>query len=224
MAAIDHVDAEQYSPWSSPAAGLYADRIAGNSPQNPARPGRPSEAIAQKPRIQPRCGDLLQHAAEPVDLERVVALLHRAGEEEQHAGDQAVGDHAEDRGVDAERGQRGDAEHHEAHVRHRGEGDQALHVGLGEAAERAVDDADHGQQADPRRPLLRRLGQDRDGDADEAVRAELQQDRGQDHRALRRRLGVGVGQPGVEREHRHLDGEADEHAGEDPDGVFVGRP
>ena len=32
----------------------------------------------------------------------------------------------------------------------------------------------------------------------------------------RRRLGVGVGQPGVEREHRHLDGEAEEHAGEDP--------
>ena len=29
--------------------------------------------------------------------------------------------------------------------------------------------------------------------------------------------GVGVGQPGVEREHRHLDGEAEEHAGEDPD-------
>ena len=33
----------------------------------------------------------------------------------------------------------------------------------------------------------------------------------------RRRLGVGVGEPRVEREHRHLDGEADEHPGEDPD-------
>ena len=29
------------------------------------------------------------------------------------------------------------------------------------------------------------------------------------------RLGVGVGQPGVEREHRHLDAEAHEHAAED---------
>ena len=154
--------------------------------------------------------------------QRVVALLHRAGEEEQHAGDQAVGDHAEHRGVDAERRQRGDAEHHEAHVGHRRERDQPLHVGLGQAAERAVDDADHGQDADDRRPLDRGLRQERQGDAHEAVRAELQQDRGQDHRALRRRLGVGVGQPGVEREHRHLDGEADEHAGEDPDRGVLG--
>ena len=59
--------------------------------------------------------------------------------------------------------------------------------------------------------------QHRQGDPHEAVRAELQQDGGQDDRALRGRLRVGVGQPGVEREHRHLDGEAEEHAGEDPD-------
>ena len=39
-----------------PAAGWYEDRIAGNSPQKPARPGRPSEAMAQKPRIQPSLG------------------------------------------------------------------------------------------------------------------------------------------------------------------------
>ncbi len=30
--------------------------MAGNSPQNPARPGRPSDAMAQKPRIQPMRG------------------------------------------------------------------------------------------------------------------------------------------------------------------------
>ena len=108
--------------------------MAGNSPQNPARPGRPSEAMAQKPRIQPSLRRLHEHAAEALDLERVVALLHRAGDEEQHAGDEAVGDHAEDGGVDAEGGERGDAEHHEAHVGHRREGDEPLHVGLGQAA------------------------------------------------------------------------------------------
>ena len=37
---------------------------------------------------------------------------------------------------------------------------------------------------------------------------------GQDHRARRRRLGVGVGQPGVEREHRDLDGERQEERDE----------
>ena len=34
-------------------------------------------------------------------------------------------------------GQRGDAEHHEAHVAHRGERDQPFQVGLGEAASAA---------------------------------------------------------------------------------------
>ena len=86
---------------------------------------------------------------------------------------------------------------------------------LRETAQRAVDDADHREQADPRRPGLRGLGQDRERDADEAVGAELQQDRGQEHRADGRRLGVRVGQPRVEREHRHLDREAEEQPGED---------
>ena len=89
---------------------------------------------------------LEQQAAEPRDLEGVEPLLHRAGDEEEHAGDEAVGDHAEDGGVDAEVGERGDAEHHEAHVGDRREGDQPLHVGLGQAAERAVDDADDREQ------------------------------------------------------------------------------
>ena len=32
------------------------ERIAGNSPQKPASPGKPSDAIAQNPRIQPSRG------------------------------------------------------------------------------------------------------------------------------------------------------------------------
>ena len=66
-----------------------------------------------------------------------------------------------------------------------------------------------------REPDLSGFGEHRDGDADVAVGAELEQHRGQDDRALGGRLGVGVGQPGVEREQRHLDAEADEHAAED---------
>ena len=41
---------------SAASSGLYAERIAGNSPQNPASPGRPRLAIAQKPRIHPSRG------------------------------------------------------------------------------------------------------------------------------------------------------------------------
>ena len=53
------------------------------------------------------------------------------------------------------------------------------------------------------------------GDAHETVGAQLQQDRRQDDRTLRRGLGVGVGEPGVERPHRDLDAEPHEHAAED---------
>ena len=65
--------------------------------------------------------------------------------------------------------------------------------------------------------LLGRVGQDRQREAHEAVGAHLQQDGGEDDRAGGRRLDVRVGQPGVEREHRHLDGEAEEEAEEDPE-------
>ena len=50
----------------------------------------------------------------------------------------------------------------------------------------------------------------RQREAQEAVAAHLQQDRGQDHRARGRRLDMGVRQPGVHRPHRHLDRERGE--------------
>ena len=59
-------------------------------------------------------------------------------------------------------------------------------------------------------------GKDRQRESHEAVGAHLQQDRREDDRAGGRRLDVRVGQPGVEREHRHLDREAEEEAEEDP--------
>ena len=66
------------------------------------------------------------------------------------------------------------------------------------------------------RPVVRAGRGQRPGQADQAVAADLQQDAGQDHADRRRRLDVGVGQPGVERERRQLDAEADEEQDEDP--------
>ena len=61
-----------------------------------------------------------------------------------------------------------------------------------------------------RRGPLRGLGQDAEVDAQDAVGAHLEQHAGEDDADRRGRLDVRVGQPGVEREHRDLDGEADE--------------
>ena len=44
------------SGWLSESAGLYALRMAGNSPQKPASPGKPRDAIAQNPKIHPSLG------------------------------------------------------------------------------------------------------------------------------------------------------------------------
>ena len=64
--------------------------------------------------------------------------------------------------------------------------------------------------ATPRRAVRRHA----DGDPQQAVRAHLQQHPGQDHRADRGRLGMGVGQPGVQRPqwtlHREREREQDE--------------
>src|SRR6266545_5055267 len=74
-------------------------------------------------------GHLPQHATPDVrDLARVIPVVDRADLEEQHPGDHAVGHHPEDRGVDPHRGHGRDAEHHESHVPHRRERDEALQV------------------------------------------------------------------------------------------------
>ena len=60
----------------------------------------------------------------------------------------------------------------------------------------------------------RGLGQNGEVDAQNAVDAHLQENTGQDDRDRRRSLDVRVRQPGMEWEHRYLDGERDEHAHE----------
>ena len=78
--------------------------------------------------------------------------------------------------------------------------------------------SDEDDRADRR--IHRGAGKERHGEAQEAERAELEHDAREDHRARRRRLDVRVGQPGVEREHRHLHGEREEEGAEEP----VARP
>ena len=64
------------------------------------------------------------------------------------------------------------------------------------------------------------VGGDGQVEAQEAVAADLQRDRRQDHRTGGRRFHVRVRQPGVDREHRHLDREGD-HEGEEYPGLLL---
>src|SRR5205814_10378789 len=64
---------------------------------------------------------------------------------------------------------------------------------------------DQRQRDDKPGEVMARIGQDRQDEADEAVRSDLQRDGGEDDRAAGWRLDVRVGQPGVHWPHRHLE-------------------
>ena len=75
---------------------------------------------------------------------------------------------------------------------------------------------DDREREDQRREVHRGVREHRHREAQEAVAAHLQQDRGEDHRARGRRLDMRVGQPGVHRPHRHLHGERGEEGEPQP--------
>ena len=150
------------------------------------------------------------------DLPGVPPLVDDADDQEERAGRDAVVDLLDDAALDAHRVEGEHAQHDERHVADRRVGDQPLPVALRHGDQRAVDDADDRQRRDHRDERPRRVGQDRQAEPDEPVRPHLQEDGRQDDRAGRRRVGVRVGQPGVEREHRHLDREAQEEGQEHP--------
>ena len=156
------------------------------------------------------CGQAAHLRDRPV----VGALVDDAHAEEQGAGDDAVVDHLHDRALHALLVEHEDAQRHEAHVAHRRVGDQLLEVRLDDGHDRAVDDRDEAQHDDQRTPLVGRVGEERQREADEAVAAELEQHAGEDHGARGGRLHVRVRQPRVEREHRDLDGERQEERAE----------
>ena len=88
----------------------------------------------------------------------MAAVGEHADEQEEPAGADAVGEHLIDRALHALHVHRADAEHDEAQVAHRGVGHQLLHVRLHHRDQRAVDDADDGEQRDPRRELAAAAG------------------------------------------------------------------
>lgn len=152
---------------------------------------------------------------EGVEVGGAVPVLDCSDQEEQQPGDEAVGDVGEERAVDPGGRHARDAEEHEAHVADGGVRDQALEVALGagadqrQAGQRSVDDADDREGGEVGREGVHPVGSDGEQDADESVRAHLQQDAREQDRADGRGGGVGVRQPAVQRPHRCLHGESD---------------
>ena len=130
-------------------------------------------------------------------------------------------DHLEQRAVDALARHGEDAHGDEAHMGDGGIGDELLHVLLHQRHQRGVDDGDDREREDKRCEMIGRHREHRQREAQETVAAHLQQDRGEDDRAGGRRLDMRVGQPGVDRPHRHLHREGGEE-GEPQPGLHLG--
>ena len=145
------------------------------------------------------------------------ALVADTDEQEESARDEAVVQHLQDCAVDALLIEGKDAECHEAHVADRAVRDQFLQVGLHDRHKCAVDDGDHREGDHERRKEVRAVGEERDREANKAVAAELQQHAGEDDGARRGGLYVRVREPGVEGEHRHLNGEGEREGGKPED-------
>ena len=141
---------------------------------------------------------------------RMHAVVEHADDQEQRGRYDAVAQHLNQRALDPLGGRGEDADGDEAHMRHRGIGDQLLHVLLRERHQRGVDDGHDAEGVDERREEDRSLGEHGQREAQEAVGAELQQHGGKHDRTRGRRLDMGVGQPRVQRPHGQLDREGGE--------------
>src|SRR5438094_5401169 len=156
---------------------------------------------------------------------RVPAFVEHADNQEERAGGDAVINLLKDAAGEAVGRERENSEGAKSQMTDGTVGDEALHVFLHEADERAVDDADqreHDDDLDDARAHGPFAGQERQRETDEAVGAHFQQDAGQNDGAGRGRFRVRVGNPGVEREHGHFDGEGEEEAPEEPDFQWIG--
>ena len=125
-------------------------------------------------------------------------------------------DHLEDRTGDRLGSEGKRTEDDEPEVGHRGIGDESLEILLHRRRNCAVDDADHRKGQPERTTPHRSLGEQVEAEAEEPVRTELQHDAGEDDRTSGGRLRMGVGEPGVQREDRHLDSKRDGKGEEQP--------
>ena len=119
-------------------------------------------------------------------------------------------EHEQRRATEADGVHRGDAEEDVAHVHHARIAEQEVEFLLRDGGKADVDDVPDEQNEEQVGPVFRALGQQRKGNAHQAVEPELFQHTGVEHRRRRGRGGVGRRCPGVEWEEGNQDAEPDE--------------
>ena len=142
------------------------------------------------------------------DRPSVVTLVDHPDQREQPRRRETVVDQLERRPFDGHWLEGRDAHHAVAHVTHRRISDESLEIGLRKRYQRPVEDSHNAQAEDPRGGGGCCLREHRQGEAKEAIDADLEEDAGEIDASPRRCLNVRQREPGVEGNDRHLDGKA----------------
>ena len=142
----------------------------------------------------------MREAAHLIQRKRLRAVVDRGREQEEERDRETMRDHEENDATRADDTTGGDAEERIAHVHDRAVTDHLLEVALGDGDE--ADDQDVTNDGEPSErvsPVGESVGEQREGNLDEAVHAEFFQDAGVEHRGGARRSTVTEGRPRVER-------------------------
>jgi len=126
-----------------------------------------------------------------------------------------VRDHHQHRARDSDEVQGGDAQEDEAHVGDAGVAHQAVEVLLAHGHPAAIEEVAQAQPGEDRHPVARRIRQQRQRDADQAVEAELLEHAGMEHGGGGGGGAVARRRPGVERPERDQDAEPEQQQRED---------
>ena len=144
-------------------------------------------------------------------------FIQNAYHKKEHAGAQAVINHLQDCATHALLAATKNTQDNETHVSHGRVGDQALGVFLSQGDHRPIQNTNHSQGDEQRRPERNCIREKGESKADKTVSAHFQQDAGQNYRACGWRFHVSRRQPGVQREQGHFDGKGQGKSKEQPD-------
>ena len=154
-----------------------------NSPTKLLVPGKAREDREKKVKKVDVDGHEASDAGGGRQIAAVGALVDHAHAEEQRAGGYAVIDHLQNGPFDAALVEHEDAQGDEAHVAHARVGDELFHVLLGQRGETAVDDARDAQPLHEGQHVKGGLGSYGQAEAQKAVGAHFQKNRGQNDAA-----------------------------------------
>ena len=160
-------------------------------------------------------GQPAEQAAEAVHLQRAGLLVEVAAQAERQRGEEAVRDHDQHRARHADEIQGGDAEEDKAHVGDAGIADEPVEVLLAHGDPAAIEEVAEAEPGEDRRPVARGVREQRQGDANQAVEAELLEHTGMEHGGGGGSGAVAEGRPGVKGPERDKNPEAKQEQRED---------